>query len=81
MRLPRDISGTELIARLRRYGYEAIRQTGSHVILRRASDGEQAILTVPRHRVIKVGLLSAIVSDAARQLGRGRDEFSEELFG
>lgn len=79
MRLPRDVSGEALIRRLRRYGYATARQTGSHVILKHIDDGEHA-LTIPRHRTIKVGLLGSIVSDAARQLGRERDEFSEELF-
>ena len=80
MRLPRDISGTALIARLRRYGYEVNRQTGSHVVVERSGEGEQT-LTIPRHRVIKVRLLGSIVGRAARQLGRDQDEFSEELFG
>jgi hypothetical protein len=33
MRLPRDLSGEELIRKLRRLGYEQTRQTGSHVRL------------------------------------------------
>ena len=31
MRLPRDVSGAALQASLRRLGYEAVRQRGSHV--------------------------------------------------
>jgi predicted RNA binding protein YcfA (HicA-like mRNA interferase family) len=33
MRLPRDIPGTELAKLLRSLGYEATRQTGSHLRL------------------------------------------------
>lgn len=33
MRLPRDLGGEELAALLGRYGYEATRQTGSHMRL------------------------------------------------
>ena len=31
MRLPRDVSGAALQASLRRLGYEAVRQRGSHI--------------------------------------------------
>ena len=31
MRLPRDVSGAELLAALRRLGYGSVRQRGSHV--------------------------------------------------
>jgi predicted RNA binding protein YcfA (HicA-like mRNA interferase family) len=33
MRLPRDLSGADLVKRLARLGYTASRQTGSHVRL------------------------------------------------
>ena len=33
MRIPRDLSGDGLIKRLNQFGYEAIRQSGSHVRL------------------------------------------------
>lgn len=33
MRLPRDISGDDLARRLRVFGYQATRQTGSHMRL------------------------------------------------
>lgn len=36
MRLPRDMSGAELLATLRRLGYEAVRQRGSHVRINEA---------------------------------------------
>lgn len=35
MRLPRDLSGDELIKQLQKFGYEQTRQTGSHVRLTR----------------------------------------------
>jgi len=33
MRLPRDISGSDLAKRLNQYGYRLTRQTGSHLRL------------------------------------------------
>jgi len=31
LKLPRDLSGDELIRALRRFGYQTTRQTGSHI--------------------------------------------------
>jgi predicted RNA binding protein YcfA (HicA-like mRNA interferase family) len=48
MRIPRDLSGADLIKRLERLGYEISRQTGSHVRLTSRRDGEHHV-TVPKH--------------------------------
>ena len=40
MRLPRDVSGARLQAALRRLGYEAVRQRGSHVRVTTQEGGE-----------------------------------------
>jgi len=48
MKLPRDISGTELAGLFRRYGYAITRQTGSHIRLTTQSGGEHH-LTIPAH--------------------------------
>ena len=43
MRLPRDMSGEDLAGQLRRrYGYQLVRQRGSHMTLTRTSGGESA---------------------------------------
>ncbi|MFN8638176.1 MAG: type II toxin-antitoxin system HicA family toxin [Dehalococcoidia bacterium] len=81
MRLPRDLSGARLATLLGRYGYEVVRQSGSHLRLTRNDGNSTYHLTIPDHRAIKIGLLAAIVTEVAGQLGRSRDEFSEELFG
>lgn len=47
MRLPRNLSGDELIAALRRLGYEPTRQRGSHVRLTTDQNGRHDV-TVPR---------------------------------
>jgi predicted RNA binding protein YcfA (HicA-like mRNA interferase family) len=46
MRLPRDLSGQQLVQLLRRFGYEVTRQSGSHVRLTTFEKGEHHI-TVP----------------------------------
>ncbi len=48
MKVPRDISGIELAQALRHFGYEVVRQTGSHVRLRRYQDDEEQHITIPK---------------------------------
>jgi predicted RNA binding protein YcfA (HicA-like mRNA interferase family) len=59
----RQITGRELIAFLRRHGFEIDRQSGSHVIL---IHGDGRRVTVPVHagRTIGKGLLRSILNDA-----------------
>ena len=79
MRLPRDLSGDELIARLRRFGYEPTRQSGSHVRLTRVAEGAEQHITIPRHSPLRVGTLNVILSDVAAQVGVSRDELLRRL--
>lgn len=81
MKLPRDISGVELAQRLHRYGYRIVRQTGSHIRLTSAATGIEHHITIPAHRTLKVGTLSAILRDIAGYLDRDREMLARELFG
>jgi predicted RNA binding protein YcfA (HicA-like mRNA interferase family) len=58
------LSGDDLIKVLRKFGYEAVRQEGSHVRLRHSSDPLRHPLTVPRHKTLKPGLLRRVLRDA-----------------
>lgn len=80
MRMPRDISGTELASLLRRYGYEASRQMGSHLRLTSNRMGREHHISVPRHASLKVGTLSSILADVARYLEMDRDVVMREIF-
>ena len=80
MRLPRDVGGEELAALLGRYGYEVTRQTGSHMRLTTTQEGEHHV-TIPCHGSLRVGTLSAILSDIAEHLGITRQTLLETLFG
>ena len=80
MRLPRDVSGSELVSFLRRYGYERIHQTGDHVRLESSVKGHSHRITIPLHRNLRVGTLGGIVTEIANYLEIDRDAFSEALF-
>ena len=81
MRLPRDLSGDRLALALRRFGYEARRQTGSHVRLTSTARGHEHHITIPRQGALRVGTLAAIMSDVAEYLELDRAELVERLFG
>ncbi len=80
MRLPRNLSGDDLIATLAKLGYRPTRQRGSHVRLTTDQNGKHDI-TVPRHAPLRAGTLAAILRDVAAHFGITRDELLERLFG
>lgn len=69
-KLPR-ISGAETVQALQRLGFAAVRQKGSHIIMRRGASG----CVVPNHRELKTGTLAG----ALRQAGVSIDEFLSAL--
>ncbi len=76
------MSGEDLARVLRRrYGYELVRQRGSHMTLTRSGGEESHSVTVPRHRALRVGTLGGIVADVAAHLGATQDEVRRRLFG
>ena len=80
MKVPRDLSGDQLASRLRQYGYETTRQTGSHLRLTSTTRGSEHHITIPRHRELRVGTLNAILSDVAAYLEVDWEEMAEHLF-
>ena len=66
--LPR-LSGSECIAVLKKAGFEIMRQSGSHIVVKRANPFAQ--LVVPDHEELDTGTLRAII----RQSGLSVDEF------
>lgn len=78
MKLPRDISGLSLAKALKALGYEITRQSGSHIRLTTAVNGEHHI-TIPAQDPIKIGTLAGILSDTARHHELSRDELLRNL--
>ncbi len=65
MKLPPDVSGERLVHVLERFGYEIVRQRGSHIRLRH--DGPPAhSVSVPNHNPLKKGTLHGILADVAQ---------------
>jgi predicted RNA binding protein YcfA (HicA-like mRNA interferase family) len=79
LKLPRDLSGSELVNALACLGYEVTHQKGSHIRLTTQKNGEHHI-TVPAHDPIKIGTLNAILKDIAAHAGLTRDELLALLF-
>jgi predicted RNA binding protein YcfA (HicA-like mRNA interferase family) len=64
VKLPRDLSGSELVKALRGLGYERVRQDGSHIRLTTEENGQHHV-TVPNHDPVKLGTLTGILKAVA----------------
>ena len=69
-KLPRT-SGAAIVKALERLGFVKVRQSGSHVIMRRGPKG----CVVPMHGEVKVGTLAGVL----RQADISPDEFTNAL--
>jgi predicted RNA binding protein YcfA (HicA-like mRNA interferase family) len=79
VKLPRDISGSDLAKCLRKsWEYYRIHQRGSHLILQTDEPGPHRI-AVPQHDPLKVGTLSGILDAVARHKGVSRDDILKTL--
>ena len=78
MRIPRDLSGSDLIKKLKKLGYEPTRQVGSHVRLTSQHEGQHH-LTIPLHDPIKIGTLSKILRETAGHLKMTKEEILVKL--
>ena len=82
MRLPRDLSGEEVIQLLgRHYGYQLRRSRGSHMTVTLTTISGEHSVTVPRHRYVRIGTLGQIVSDVAAFVGLPKEDVRRQLFG
>jgi predicted RNA binding protein YcfA (HicA-like mRNA interferase family) len=61
-KLPRDISGKEIVKALQKIGFYVIRKKGSHIILRRDTPFAQTV--VPNHKNLNTGTLDSILDGA-----------------
>jgi predicted RNA binding protein YcfA (HicA-like mRNA interferase family) len=73
MKLPRDVNAAELVRPLHRIGYERVRQTGSHIIMR-CEHPRVHSLTAPNHRPVRVGTLRNNLPELASQRGMNAED-------
>ena len=78
MKLPRDLTGLQLVKNLEVLGYQVARQTGSHIRITTLQSGEHH-LTIPAHNHLKTGTLSAILNDIAQHFNLTREELLSRL--
>jgi predicted RNA binding protein YcfA (HicA-like mRNA interferase family) len=71
VKLPRDISGPEVVKALRRLGFEVTRQEGSHIRMTKGG----CHVTVPNHR----SLLPKTLQSVLKQANITREEFLDVL--
>ena len=79
MKLPRDISGNQLIKNLKPLGYIVTRQTGSHIRLSTEQNGQHHI-TIPKHDPLKIGTLAPILADIAVHFNLSKNKLTELIF-
>ena len=80
MKIPRDVSGDQLIRLLSKLGYQPTRQTGSHVRLTRDAPPIHH-LTIPKHNPIKIGTLNNILKTVSDHLTLSKEELIKRLWG
>ena len=78
MKLPRDLDAAQLVKALARIGYKVVRQSGSHIRLQ-CNEPMHAV-TIPDHRPLRVGTLSAILGDIAARRDLDREGLLAILF-
>ncbi len=64
-------SGRELCKILAQYGFEEVRQKGSHIIMQKRQGNSTITVPIPDHNEIKTGTLASII----RQSGLPRSVF------
>ncbi len=74
MKLPRDLSGREVVdALVRKLDYRVVHERGSHIVLETDSPSRQRIV-VPDHKRLRLGTLSAVVRAVASHKRMGKDQ-------
>ncbi len=79
MKLPRNISGQELVKILTKLGYEKVQQKGSHIKVTTNTNGQHH-LAIPNHSPIRTGTLNSILRQVSNHFGKTKEEILESLF-
>ncbi|MBI3359359.1 MAG: type II toxin-antitoxin system HicA family toxin [Nitrospirae bacterium] len=81
MKVPRDISGRDLVKALcRDWEYRTVHQEGSHFILQTEAPSHQRI-PVPDHNPIRIGTITNILRLVSLHKGVQREDILKSLQG
>ena len=64
----RRLSGSDVIAVFKTFGFEINSQRGSHVKLRRLTPEGKQTITIPNHSELDIGTLKAIIRQSIRYI-------------
>ncbi|MEO8436615.1 MAG: type II toxin-antitoxin system HicA family toxin [Pyrinomonadaceae bacterium] len=79
MKLPRDISGADLVKALcKHYGYQQVHQVGSHIILETEEPAHHRI-AIPDHDSLRIGTLNSILRAVAMAKGIEKRDLMSRL--
>jgi predicted RNA binding protein YcfA (HicA-like mRNA interferase family) len=79
MKLPRDLSGHDLVAALcRQWGYIKVNQVGSHIILQTQVPTPHRV-AIPAHNALRIGTLNGILRAVANHKGVDRQSILDSL--
>jgi predicted RNA binding protein YcfA (HicA-like mRNA interferase family) len=79
MKIPRDLSGAQLVKVLcRDWDYRVVHQEGSHIILQTYVPSHQR-LSVPNHNPLRVGTLNGILRAVSAHKGVERQQLLDNL--
>jgi predicted RNA binding protein YcfA (HicA-like mRNA interferase family) len=79
MKIPRDLSGNDLVEALcRHWAYRVVHQEGSHIVLETSVPSHQRV-AVPAHRILRVGTLNAILRAVSGHKGVSRQQIIESF--
>nr|NDG06935.1 addiction module toxin, HicA family [Oxalobacteraceae bacterium] len=67
------LSGKDIIRALEKLGFQVVRQSGNHVLMKKGSKG----CVVPNHKEVKVGTVNGVL----RQAEISPEEFQRALTG
>lgn len=79
MRIPRDLSGQDLVRLLcRDWSYRVVHQVGSHIVLETDTPSHQRI-AIPAHKSLRLGTLNAILKAVATHKSVDRAQILRNL--
>jgi predicted RNA binding protein YcfA (HicA-like mRNA interferase family) len=78
VKVPRNLTGGDFAKGLIRVGYTETRQRGDHLYMTTQTNGEHHV-SIPLHKPLKVGTLSALLSAVAAHLGLDREELLRRM--